>query len=105
MRKSRALSALHARLAEGFSDAGFQCDERDFNPHLTLGRLRKARSGKDLLSPYVRTSFGEVSVSEIVLFESLHTGARARYEAVARFKLTGSRAILEDEEHLVHAFA
>lgn len=87
VRKSRALTALQSRLQEALVEAGFRRDERDFLPHLTLGRLRKARSGRDLLSPYVRTSFGDVEINEIVLYESLLHGSRPRYEPLRRFQL------------------
>lgn len=96
VRKSRALSALQSRLQEALVAAGFRRDERDFVPHLTLGRLRKSRSGKDLLSPYVRTSFGDVDIREIVLYESLLHGSRPRYEALRRFELGGVAEETED---------
>ncbi len=89
VRKSRSLNALQTRLQDALVEAGFRRDERDFVPHLTLGRLRKARSGRDLLSPYVRTSFGDVDIKEIVLFESLLHGSRPRYEPLRRFELGG----------------
>jgi 2'-5' RNA ligase len=44
--------------------------EEDFNPHITIGRLRNPKSCKDLISPFVRKSFGSVHVNKIVLFES-----------------------------------
>lgn len=100
VRRSRALTGLQSRLQEALVAAGFRRDERDFLPHLTLGRLRKARSGKDLLSPYVRTSFGDVDIKEIVLYESLIHGSRPRYEPLRRFELGG---VVEETEEAIGA--
>ncbi|MES2964385.1 MAG: RNA 2',3'-cyclic phosphodiesterase [Bdellovibrionota bacterium] len=100
VRKSRALTGLQERLQDALVAEGFRRDERDFVPHLTLGRLKKMRSGKDLLSPYVRTSFGDVDIKEIVLYESLIHGSRPRYEPLRRFELGG---VVEEADDAVGA--
>ncbi|MES2855386.1 MAG: RNA 2',3'-cyclic phosphodiesterase, partial [Bdellovibrionota bacterium] len=59
-------------------------------PHLTVGRLRKSRSGKDLLSPYVRTQFGDLAITEFTLFESRIQASRPHYESLSRYLLESS---------------
>ncbi len=87
VRKSRALSFVQSELAEALAQIGFEPEGRDYIPHLTLARTRKSRSGKDLVSPYVRTSFEDVTVSRIALYESVLHGPRPVYEIVRSFDL------------------
>ena len=97
VRKSRALSELQSRLEEKLTAAGFVNEDRDYSPHLTIGRLRKSRAGGDLLSPYVRTSFGDVAVSAITLYESLLHGGHPVYNPLLSAALTGQPAEEEVE--------
>jgi 2'-5' RNA ligase len=87
--KSRSLSSLHEHMREALVANGFTQEERAYVPHLTIGRLRKSRAGGDLLSPYVRTSFGDVDVKSVVLFESIMHGARPAYPILHRCDLSG----------------
>jgi RNA 2',3'-cyclic 3'-phosphodiesterase len=89
VRKSRAMSELQARLKTVLLAAGFHQEERDFSPHLTVGRLRKSRSGTDLISPYVRTSFCDAEVASIVLYESVIAGSHPIYQVLRKFELVG----------------
>jgi RNA 2',3'-cyclic 3'-phosphodiesterase len=87
VRKSRALSFLQSELTEALAHIGYAPEERDYVPHLTLARTRKSRSGKDLLSPYVRTSFEDIVVSRIALFESVIHGSKPVYKILESFEL------------------
>lgn len=89
VRKSRGLERLQAHLRELFVQADFFQEERPFAPHLTIGRMRKSRSVTDVLSPYVRKSFGDIEVNAITLYESVMHGAQPDYNALARFSLSG----------------
>lgn len=90
VRKSRALTFLQQELTDALEQIGFEPEARDYIPHLTLARTRKSRSGKDLVSPYVRTSFEDVTVSRIALYESVLHGPRPVYEIVRSFDLVHS---------------
>jgi len=87
VRKSRALSDLQSDLAESLRSLEFELEDRDYVPHLTVARTRKARSGKDLISPWVRTDFGDLTIKSIALFESVMHGSRPHYEVLETFPL------------------
>jgi 2'-5' RNA ligase len=89
VRNSRALVELQDRLREELVGRDFPQEDRTYLPHLTIARTRKARSGTDLISPYVRTSFGDIEVGGITLFESQMHGPHVVYKPVERFALTG----------------
>lgn len=91
VRKSRALNFLQSSLAAALEEIGFEPEARDYVPHLTVARTRKSRSSKDLLSPYVRTSFDDLEISQIALYESVLHGPRPVYEVVRTFELQGSQ--------------
>jgi RNA 2',3'-cyclic 3'-phosphodiesterase len=93
VRKSRTLGGLQRELAEKLRAAGFPQEEREYLPHLTLGRLRKARTAVDLISPFVRTSFDDLEIATIVLYESLLAGSHPVYKKLRTFELRG----LQDE--------
>ena len=94
VRKSRGLAALQENLAAKLQAAGFPQEDREYLPHLTLARLRKARSGQDLISPFVRTSFQNVEIQSVTLFESVLEGHAEGmgpvYKILRTFVLTGS---------------
>lgn len=98
VRNSRALNQLQAALRETLIQAGFPQEERDYVPHLTIGRLRKARAVDDLLSPYVRTSFDDIRVESISLFESLQHGPQTVYKVLKTFPLCGPSDSLSDDQ-------
>jgi len=66
---------------------GFSVDERGYRPHLSLGRLRNPKNVKDLLSPFVRNKFGEFSVEEILLMESIQARFFPVYKILDRAPL------------------
>ena len=90
VRLSRALAELQSRMREELLGRDFPQEDRDYVPHLTIGRTRKARAGTDLISPYVRTSFGDIDVGDITLYESLMQGSHPVYKPVEKFVLTGA---------------
>lgn len=45
-------------------------DQHDFTPHITIAKIRKTKSCKNLLSPFARKDFGKILVDRFVLFES-----------------------------------
>lgn len=74
-----------------------QPDEREFSPHLTLGRLRNTRSVKDMISPFKRKSFGKIHVHEVILYESILQGNYPSYKPLFRSELLGKEKRLEEE--------
>ena len=46
-------------------------EDREFTPHITIGKIRKTRNCRNLLSPFVRKDFGKILVDRFVLYESV----------------------------------
>lgn len=90
VRHTRALSELQVALREKLVAAGFEQEERAYSPHLTIGKTRKARNATDLVSPFVRTKFGEISCDGILLYESVQHGPHSSYQILERKPLTGA---------------
>jgi 2'-5' RNA ligase len=92
VRKTRALQELQDDLRTRLIERGFEQEDRPYSPHLTIGKTRKARNGSDLISPFVRTRFGEITVNSLVLFESLQHGPNVSYHVLARTGLNAALA-------------
>jgi 2'-5' RNA ligase len=71
-----ALAALQREIEAALAPLGFPPEEREFNPHLTLGRVRREATSEDaakvgaVISKEVASSLGEIPVVEVVLFRS-----------------------------------
>jgi 2'-5' RNA ligase len=82
-----ALVNLQSGLETELVAHGFEVDERGYRPHLSLARLRNPKNVKDLLSPFVRNKFGEFSVEEILLMESVQARFFPVYKILDRAAL------------------
>ncbi|MCB0342699.1 MAG: RNA 2',3'-cyclic phosphodiesterase [Pseudobdellovibrionaceae bacterium] len=83
-----ALRHLQSAMDEAVLEWGGEEDAREFHPHLTVGRIRKTRSVRDLFSPFVRKKFGALSAKEVWLFESVQRRDFApEYRPVHKFLL------------------
>ena len=83
---AEALKALQAVLEAVLRPLGFE-KERDYVPHLTIGRVKRPQGAEALvaaLEPYAGTRFGACRASEMVLFQSELTPRGPVYTAVAR---------------------
>ncbi|MBU0765839.1 MAG: RNA 2',3'-cyclic phosphodiesterase [Bacteroidetes bacterium] len=71
--EARALFALHNLIRERLESLGFRSNDKDFNPHLTLGRI-KYGSDRELLASTIgevrNTHFQSVEIREFFFFES-----------------------------------
>lgn len=87
------LAALQAAVSAALAQLGFQPEERDFSPHLTLGRVAKDASPADLrrigeaLAQAPVGRLGEEQAAEMVFFRSLLKPTGAEYTPLARFRL------------------
>ncbi len=86
IRNSRTLRELQQSVAQAMAELGFPLEEREYTPHMTFARLRKARTSRDLLSPYVRRDFGDVKIDHLLLYESLRHGAKSVYQPLEKFQ-------------------
>jgi len=70
VQSKRELLEMQSDLSQQMEELGFVEDERDYAPHLTIGRMRNLRSTKDIISPFVRKDFGKLLVSKLILYKS-----------------------------------
>jgi 2'-5' RNA ligase len=83
------LTRLHETVEAELTALGFDSEDHDFTPHVTLGRMDHA-GGKELVQELVRErdpTVGTTTVSEICLTKSTLTEDGPRYEPVARVPL------------------
>ena len=67
------LIGFQKRLDIELAKAGFEPEERPFQAHLTLGRVKSSRGRDDLIGrmePYREKIFGDIAVERVVLFKS-----------------------------------
>ena len=94
---SSQLMALHSAIEQQCEQAGFEPEGRDFNPHLTIARVRDARGARELGQTHLQNEFfqREFEASEVVLFKSDLSSKGARYTVVSRHSF-GSAAHADD---------
>jgi len=73
------LAVLAAGLREAVRELGFKVDQRDFVPHVTLGRSAKGADWRSLIDRRRGQSFGSSLLGDIVLFRSETEEGITRY--------------------------
>ena len=91
--RSQAILDLQQAVDEELSSLGFLAENEDYRPHITIARLRSSGSVTDLISPFVRKSFGKLKLRELVLFESIQAGAFPVYKPLSKAVLKTSETI------------
>jgi len=85
-----SLLTLQKRIEENLSSLGFDKEERDFKPHLTLGRV-KSQKGKEKLISLIQQSkdisLGKFDVKEICLMQSILKPSGAEYSSLGEISL------------------
>jgi 2'-5' RNA ligase len=86
------LSVLQRQLDNDFTNIGFPSEDRPFQAHLTLGRI-KDPSGftgiNEALTKHSAFAAGEFICTELILFQSRLTPQGAIYTKLAEFALSG----------------
>lgn len=87
---SGQLSNLHSRLETECEREGFPRDERPFNPHLTLARLRNRQGAREIARIHEELSFSseEITVTEVVLIRSELSSKGSNYTTISKHPLT-----------------
>lgn len=88
---SDLLDDLFASVKEGLNVAEIRIDARNFNPHLTLGRIKSIKEKeilKTLLNKYQDYEIQKQHISEIILYESLLFPSGPVYTPLGRFRLS-----------------
>jgi len=79
---------LHAALEDSLAKLGFRQEQRRFQPHLTLGRVRRSPMGVQQLGQLVTEQAGfeagRMTVRELVLFSSEMDRQGPVYQVLAR---------------------
>jgi 2'-5' RNA ligase len=87
---SEQMADLHDHVALALADLGFQDEERRFQTHLTIGRVRSPKN-VSLLSPLLRQhaefSVGTFSVDKVIVFSSHLERGGPIYEKLSTAKL------------------
>ncbi len=83
------LERLQERLDERLASIGFDPEEKDFSPHLTVGRVRSNKNARELLARAGDYSLPALSfvVQEILLMKSDLHPSGAQYAELARAKM------------------
>jgi 2'-5' RNA ligase len=90
---SEAMIELNRRIEAGLAKLGFRKEARRFQPHLTIGRVRRggpavAELGK-LIGERADVELGLTKVHEVIVFSSQLDRSGPTYEALARAPLGG----------------
>ncbi|HHT9121162.1 MAG TPA: RNA 2',3'-cyclic phosphodiesterase [Candidatus Hypogeohydataceae bacterium YC41] len=84
------LSTMNSRLEEGFQALGVEKEDRAYEPHLTLGRVKSPHNIEKLvrfMEKYKGETFGEQLVSRVLLMQSQLTPEGPIYTKLEEFPL------------------
>lgn len=87
---SKELTDLNRSISVKLRETGTHLEERTFNPHLTLGRIKRindTRELSDLIENYKDKEIQRLRVSEIILFESVLRPEGPVYKPLGRYSL------------------
>lgn len=90
IKSQEKLSQLYDKIVKGLNKAGFGIEERQFRPHLTLGRIKSVKDTENLkkvLEKYRDIEFQKVEVKEVILFESILMQTGPIYKPLAKYQL------------------
>jgi 2'-5' RNA ligase len=87
--QAESLCQLAADLDRGLAPLGFASEGKEFQPHLTLLRVksRPPEALHSILAEEAETDFGIVEISHVELIESELTPRGSRYTTLAKFSL------------------
>jgi RNA 2',3'-cyclic 3'-phosphodiesterase len=88
--QSDKLKNLNETIVHGLTNIGIKLEDRPFNPHLTLGRIKHLNDKeilKSLVEKYKNTIIQTVPVNEVILFESILHSSGPEYKPLAKICL------------------
>lgn len=94
VQNSRRLRGLRSDLIEPLVAEGWPLGD-DYEPHLTIGRLRNPQGLRDLIAQFRSVDLGKIAVKELVLFESVLQTPFPQYKIVRRWPLAEPAATAE----------
>lgn len=90
IRQSENLTNLKLAVDKVISSFGFTIEERDFKPHLTIGRVRFIKNKdkiKNALEKYKEVEIQDFSINEVIFYESKLTPKGPVYEVLKKVPL------------------
>jgi 2'-5' RNA ligase len=87
---SEKLLMLNNIVTDGLKENGFIVEERQFKPHLTLGRVKSVKDTENLkivLERYRDAEFQRVHAKEVILFESILMPTGPLYKPLGKYPL------------------
>ncbi len=87
---SEKLTRLSLYVKDGLNERGIVIEDRPFNPHLTLGRIKNVRDKEALrmlISRYNNAFIQLQEISEVILYESILLQKGPVYKPLGVFKL------------------
>jgi RNA 2',3'-cyclic 3'-phosphodiesterase len=87
---SDEMTRLHYLISDKLRTTGTELEERSFNPHLTLGRVKSISNISDLkslLERYQENEIQKVKVNEIILYESILRPEGPVYNPLGKYSL------------------
>jgi RNA 2',3'-cyclic 3'-phosphodiesterase len=87
---SDKLLQLNASIMDGLKNLNIKIEDRPYNPHLTLGRLKHIKdldSLRSLVEQFRNSELQTVHVGDLVLFESILQQSGPIYKPLERFSL------------------
>ena len=85
------LSALQQRLENECAAEGFPKEERAYQPHLTIARIRKPEGARRLAEAHLQMQFapGGVELKELIVFRSELSSKGSKYSVISQHRLAG----------------
>jgi len=90
IKESERLRLLNSLIKAGLGDVDVKIEDRDFNPHLTLGRIKSINDKENLKSLFEKSSDEElqlVAISEVILYESILQQTGPVYKPIGKYSL------------------
>jgi 2'-5' RNA ligase len=87
---SEDLVRLNNDIKNGLGEAGIPIEDRPFNPHLTLGRIKHVgdkSSLKTLLDKFSDIEIQKLAVNEVILYESILKQTGPVYKPIGKYNL------------------
>jgi 2'-5' RNA ligase len=85
------LAELSKAIKSGLDKAGITTDEKEFRPHLTLGRIKRIKnktSLEEVINKHSNHKFQDVRVTEVIFYESILQQSGSLYIPIKTFSLS-----------------
>ncbi|OFX90137.1 MAG: 2'-5' RNA ligase [Bacteroidetes bacterium GWF2_33_16] len=84
------LKVIKEKIDKALIKLDFKVEDREFKPHLTIGRikyLKKENELENLLDRFTEYKFQEIEVAEVVFYESILTNKGPVYKVIEKIHL------------------